>query len=121
MPSPFNKAVIISIDGIGEFDTVWCGIGECCDMRPLYKLSAPHSLGQVYSAVTQYLGFTPFSDEYKVIGLSAYGKPRFIEKFREIISLKGPLYKIDTSYFSYFLGYKKRYSLKFERFFGLHR
>jgi carbamoyltransferase len=121
MLSPFDQAVIVSIDGMGEFDTVWCGVGQGCRMRPLYTLSIPHSLGQVYSAVTQYLGFTPFSDEYKVMGLSAYGKPRFIEKFREIISLDGPLYRIDTSYFSYFLGYKKRYSPKFERIFGLHR
>ena len=118
MLSPFEKASIVSIDGIGEFDTTWCGVGEGCIIRPIYKLSAPYSLGQVYSSVTQYLGFSPLSDEYKVMGLAAYGEPKFIDHFREIIPLDSKLYKVDIRYFCYFWGGKKRYSGKFERVFG---
>jgi len=116
--SPFEKASIISVDGIGEFDTTWCGTGEGSIIRPIYKLSAPYSLGQVYSSVTQYLGFSRLSDEYKVMGLAAYGKPKFIDHFRDIIPLDSKLYKVDIRYFSYFWGGKKRYSGRFERVFG---
>jgi len=118
MLSSFEKATIVSIDGIGEFDTTWCGLGEGCAIRPIYKLSAPYSLGQVYSSVTQYLGFYPLSDEYKVMGLAAYGEPKFIDYFREIVPLDSNLYKVDIRYFNYFWGSKKRYSRRFEKIFG---
>ncbi len=98
--SPFKKAALASIDGFGDFLSTMTGIGEGSKIKVLDRVEFPHSLGIFYTAITQFLGFWKYGDEYKVMGLSAFGKPTDLEKLRKIIRLKqNGLFEIDTSYF----------------------
>ena len=98
--SPFEQASCLTVDGFGDFVSSMRGIGKGSSVSIKDWVSFPHSLGIVYTAFTQFLGFTKYGDEYKVMGLSAYGKPRFIDKMRKIVKLKpNGLFEIDTSYF----------------------
>jgi len=98
--SPFNKAVSISVDGFGDFLSAMRGVGEGNQIDVNDWVEFPHSLGIYYTAFTQFLGFPKYGDEYKVMGLSAYGKPSYLEKMREIVRLKdNGLFELDTSYF----------------------
>jgi carbamoyltransferase len=83
--SPFERAALLSADGLGDFaSTMWgSGIGNRMDIAD--AIAFPHSLGLYYTAVTQYLGFLKFGDEYKVMGLAAYGEPERLEAFRDIV------------------------------------
>src|SRR5207249_3533569 len=83
--SPFERAALLSLDGFGDFiSTMWArGVGN--SIKVLGQVEYPHSLGIVYTATTQFLGFPHYGDEGKVMGLAPYGKPRFIEEFRDII------------------------------------
>ncbi|HKO42661.1 MAG TPA: carbamoyltransferase C-terminal domain-containing protein [Pyrinomonadaceae bacterium] len=83
--SPFQKAALLSIDGFGDFISTMWGVGEGNSIRVLDQVEYPHSTGIVYTATTQFLGFPHYGDEGKVMGLAPYGKPRYIEQFREII------------------------------------
>jgi carbamoyltransferase len=83
--SPFQKAALLSIDGFGDFISTMWGVGEGNSIRILGQVEYPHSTGIVYTATTQFLGFPHYGDEGKVMGLAPYGKPRFIDQFREII------------------------------------
>jgi carbamoyltransferase len=83
--SPFQKAALLSIDGFGDFISTMWGVGEGNSIRILGEVEYPHSTGIVYTATTQFLGFPHYGDEGKVMGLAPYGKPRFIDQFREII------------------------------------
>ena len=83
--SPFNKAALLSIDGFGDFVSTMWGVGEGNSIEVLGQVEYPHSAGIVYTATTQFLGFSHYGDEGKVMGLAPYGKPRFIDQFREII------------------------------------
>ena len=98
--SPFDEAAVVSVDGFGDFVSAMTGIGKSGQIKILADVEFPHSLGIFYSALTQYLGFWNYGDEYKVMGLSAYGKPAFLDKMREIVKLKNNgLFELDTSYF----------------------
>jgi len=81
-PSPFNKALILTLDGVGEWATTTVGVGNKNKIEILKEIHFPHSLGLLYSAFTYYLGFKVNSGEYKVMGLAPYGKP----KYKDIIS-----------------------------------
>ncbi len=83
--SPFEEAALLSADGLGDFASSMWGVGRGNRMRIDGSIAFPHSLGLYYSAVTQYLGFLKFGDEYKVMGLGAYGEPRYTEAFRDIV------------------------------------
>jgi carbamoyltransferase len=83
--SPFERAALLSADGLGDFASTMWGVGEGNRMRIEGAVAFPHSLGLFYSAVTQYLGFLKFGDEYKVMGLAAYGRPEQLEAFRDIV------------------------------------
>jgi carbamoyltransferase len=83
--SPFQKAALLSIDGFGDFVSTMWGVGEGNSIRILGQVEYPHSTGIVYTATTQFLGFPHYGDEGKVMGLAPYGKPWFIDQFREII------------------------------------
>jgi carbamoyltransferase len=83
--SPFENAALLSADGLGDFASSMWGLGSGNRMRIDGAIAFPHSLGLYYSAVTQYLGFLKFGDEYKVMGLAAYGQPAHLESFREIL------------------------------------
>src|ERR1700682_772427 len=83
--SPFEQAALLSADGLGDFASTMWGTGQGNRMHIDGAITFPHSLGLYYSAVTQYLGFLKFGDEYKVMGLGAYGQPRYTEAFRDIV------------------------------------
>ena len=83
--SPFEQAALLSADGLGDFASSMWGLGTGNHMRIHGAIAFPHSLGLYYSAVTQYLGFLKFGDEYKVMGLAAYGQPAYLEAFRDIL------------------------------------
>ena len=83
--SPFEHAALLSADGLGDFASSMWGTGQGNRMEIAGAIAFPHSLGLYYSAVTQYLGFLKFGDEYKVMGLAAYGQPEQMEAFRDIV------------------------------------
>src|SRR5579875_895701 len=89
--SPFDRAAVLSADGLGDFASSMSALGEGPRMRVLGQVAFPHSLGMYYTALTQYLGFWKFGDEYKVMGLAAYGQPEFLDEFRRIVRADAPL------------------------------
>ena len=104
--SPFDKATVVSLDGFGDFTSLMVARGLNNKIDCLYAVNYPHSLGIFYTAVTQFLGFKKFGDEYKVMGLSAYGKPKYIKEMEEVLILKPEgRFALDLNYFSF---YKKR-------------
>jgi carbamoyltransferase len=87
--SPFERAAILVVDGASESHTTMLGVGEGTRITVLKRINLPHSLGQFYAAMTSYLGFRPDHDEYIVMGLAAYGEPRFARLLRErVLSLR---------------------------------
>jgi carbamoyltransferase len=98
--SPFNEAAIVSIDGFGDFASAAWGTGAGSDITIDARVYFPHSLGIFYQALTQYLGFLHYGDEYKVMGLAPYGRPTLLPAMREIVQLKpNGGYKLNLSYF----------------------
>ena len=119
-PSPFADAVVLTLDGVGEWTTTSVWHGEGAALRPLRELQFPHSLGLLYSAFTYYTGFKVNSGEYKVMGLAPYGQPRFAGKiFEELIDLKPDgSFRINQEYFDYCTGLRMTHP-RFARLFGL--
>ena len=99
--SPFEEAALLSADGLGDFASSMWGAGSGPRMNVQGTIAFPHSLGLFYSAITQYLGFLKFGDEYKVMGLGAYGEPEFLEKFREIVRSNGTGFRLALRYFTH--------------------
>jgi carbamoyltransferase len=98
--SPFESAAVLSADGLGDFASFMCAVGEGPTMRVLGEVAFPHSLGMYYTALTQYLGFWKFGDEYKVMGLAAYGQPEFLDELRHIVRAHGDLsFRLGLKYF----------------------
>lgn len=99
--SPFEQAAVISIDGFGDFSSVMWGVGKCNHIEVRGSVSFPHSLGIFYTAFTQFLGFPKYGDEYKMMGLSAYGEPRFAEQVRRVVRTKGDQCRLNLDYFTH--------------------
>jgi carbamoyltransferase len=99
--SPFERAALLSADGLGDFASTMWGSGEGSRMKIDGAIAFPHSLGLFYSAVTQYLGFLKFGDEYKVMGLAAYGEAEQLEAFRDIVRANGDGFRLDLDYFTH--------------------
>ena len=103
--SPFDRAALLSADGLGDFASTMWGTGSGGRMKIEGAIAFPHSLGLFYSAVTQYLGFLKFGDEYKVMGLAAYGQPEQLELFRDIVRFEngsgGNGFRLGLDYFSH--------------------
>lgn len=98
--SPFNEAVILSIDGSGDFTTTMMGIGRGTQIEVLQSVDFPHSLGIFYTAFTQMLGFRNYGDEYKVMGLAPYGTPTLVKELGEILKLlPDGTFRLDLSWF----------------------
>jgi carbamoyltransferase len=98
--SPFECAALLSIDGFGDFISTMWGVGDGNSIEVLGQVEYPHSTGIVYTATTQFLGFPYYGDEGKVMGLAPYGRPRFIEEFRDIIRTEeGGQFKLNLDYF----------------------
>jgi carbamoyltransferase len=106
-PSPFKNSAILTLDGVGEWDTSTIGIGFDNKIELLEKIHYPHSLGLLYSAFTYYLGFKVNEDEYKVMGLAPYGQPVYSEFiFKELIDLKDDgSFRLNQKYFNYTTGF----------------
>ncbi|HTZ98777.1 MAG TPA: carbamoyltransferase C-terminal domain-containing protein [Candidatus Aquilonibacter sp.] len=100
--SPFDRAAVLSADGLGDFASSMSAAGEGPKMRVLGEVAFPHSLGMYYTALTQYAGFWKFGDEYKVMGLAAYGQPEFLGEFRRIVRPHGALsFRLGLEYFTH--------------------
>ena len=105
-PSPYEEAVVLTMDGVGEWATTSAAIGSGKDLEVFQEIHFPHSLGLLYSAFTYYTGFKVNSGEYKVMGLAPYGEPKYKELILDnLIDLKGDgSFLLDLSYFDYCTG-----------------
>ncbi|MEB3333653.1 MAG: carbamoyltransferase [Cyanobacteriota bacterium] len=118
-PSPFEKAAVLCMDGVGEWATTSAWIGEGNTLKPLWDINFPHSLGLLYSAFTYYCGFKVNSGEYKLMGLAPYGQPRYAETIRQhLIDIKPDgTFRLDLSYFKFHRGFRMT-SSRFHHLFG---
>ena len=118
-PSPFDEAVILTADGVGEWATTTVAIGKNNNLEIKKELHFPHSLGLLYSAFTYYTGFKVNSGEYKLMGLAPYGTPKYVEKILEnLIDLKDDgTFMLDQKYFNYCTGLTMT-NKKFDKLFG---
>lgn len=118
-PSPFEDAVVLTMDGVGEWATTSVAIGEGNQLKTIKEIHFPHSLGLLYSAFTYYIGFRVNSGEYKVMGLAPYGEPKYIDKiFDHLVDLKEDgSFRLDQSYFNYCTGLTMT-NKKFDDLFG---
>src|SRR5262249_38021171 len=103
--SPFERAVVLSVDGFGDFASAAWGVGEGTMIRVDGRVYFPHSLGIFYSALTQFLGFPHYGDEYKVMGLAPYGEPNYLEQFREVVRIRPEgSFRLNLKYFRHHTG-----------------
>ena len=118
-PSPFNEAIVLTSDGVGEWATTTVAIGSGKDLEIKKEIHFPHSLGLLYSAFTYYTGFKVNSGEYKLMGLAPYGEPRYYQKIKDnLIDIKKDgSFKLDQVYFDYATGLRMTNS-KFNSLFG---
>src|SRR5439155_10540931 len=109
LPSPFERAAILTLDGAGEKATTMMGVGRGLEMEKLQEVELPNSLGKLYEVVTWYLGFMNNSDEYKVMALASYGQPRFADAFRSLVRWSGDgRYEIDQDGLDELCGPRRR-------------
>ncbi len=118
-PSPFEEAVVLTLDGVGEWATTTVAVGKGKDLEILKEIHFPHSLGLLYSAFTYYTGFKVNSGEYKVMGLAPYGKPIYKDLIADkLIKIKDDgSFKLDMKYFNYATGLTMT-NQKFSELFG---
>jgi len=118
-PSPFKEAAILTMDGVGEWETASFGVGKDNNIDLQYDLRFPHSLGLLYSTFTYYTGFKVNSGEYKLMGLAPYGEPKYEDLIlKELIDLKEDgSFKMNMKYFGYCNGLKMT-NRRFEKLFG---
>jgi carbamoyltransferase len=99
--SPFDEAAVLSVDGMGDFTSTLTAMARGTQWTELDRVWYPHSIGLLYSAVTMYLGFPYYGDEYKVMGLAPYGEPEFADFFRRMIRPKGETFELNLDYFAH--------------------
>jgi carbamoyltransferase len=98
--SGFNEAACISIDGFGDFASTAIGFGQGDDLTIDNRIYFPHSLGIFYSALTQFIGFPHYGDEYKVMGLAPYGEPKYVEQLRDVLVIQADgMFQLNLKYF----------------------
>ena len=117
-PSPFKSSTILTVDGVGEWQTTGLWFGENNNIKPLKQLNFPNSLGILYSTFTSFLGFKINEDEYKLMGLAAYGKPKYDVSINRLIDTEDDgSFKLNLKYF----GFRESFSMyndRFEKLFG---
>ena len=118
-PSPFKSAAVLCMDGVGEWATTSTWLGDGNDLKPLWEIHFPHSIGLLYSAFTYYTGFRVNSGEYKVMGLAPYGQPKYVQAiYDNLIDLKADgTFRLNMKYFNYCTGLTMT-SGKFDDLFG---
>ena len=117
-PSPFDEAVILTADGVGEWATTTIAVGKNNFLEIKKEIHFPHSLGLLYSAFTYYIGFKVNSGEYKLMGLAPYGNPIYEGKIKQLIDIKKDgTFRLNQEYFNYATGLTMTNS-KFDKLFG---
>jgi carbamoyltransferase len=118
-PSPYDRAAVLTIDGVGEWATASWGVGRDQRLELAAELRFPHSLGLLYSAFTYYTGFKVNSGEYKIMGLAPYGEPRYVDVILEhLVDLRDDgSFRLNMDYFNYCQGLTMT-SKRFDRLFG---
>ncbi len=118
-PSPFDEAAVLCLDGVGEWATSSAWVGQGSDLRCLWEIRFPHSLGLLYSAFTYFTGFKVNSGEYKLMGLAPYGRPIYADRIREkLVDVKEDgTFRLDMNYFDFATGLHMT-GRRFERLFG---
>ena len=117
-PSPFEEAVVLTADGVGEWPTTTVAVGKGNKLEIKREIHFPHSLGLLYSAFTYYTGFKVNSGEYKLMGLAPYGRPNFVKEIYKLIDVKEDgTFRLDQSYFNYATGLTMT-NKKFDKLFG---
>ena len=118
-PSPFERAAILTMDGVGEWTTTSLSLGQRHQLNVLKEIHFPHSLGLLYSAFTYYTGFKVNSGEYKIMGLAPYGEPKYADLIRQhLIDVKEDgSFRLNVDYFDYCTGLKMT-SDRFDQLFG---
>jgi carbamoyltransferase len=103
--SPFEEAAVCAIDGFGDFVSTSFAVGRGTKLDVIERVYFPHSLGLLYLAITQFLGFTKYGDEFKVMGLAPYGKPRYANELRKLLRLtRDGLFQLELPYFRHWSG-----------------
>ncbi|MBN9537507.1 MAG: hypothetical protein IKE60_02150 [Reyranella sp.] len=111
--SPHDKAVAVSVDGFGDFSSAAWGLGEGGKLAVDGRVYFPHSLGVFYEAMTQFIGFPHYGDEYKVMGLAPYGQPTKVEQMKEIVRLRNDgSFALDLRFFRHASGQGANYQVK---------
>ena len=118
-PSPFEKAAVLTMDGVGEWATTSVAVGDGNRLNIIQEIHFPHSLGLLYSAFTYYLGFKVNSGEYKMMGLAPYGQPKYVQLILDhLIDLKPDgSFRLNMTYFDYCTGLTMT-NQQFSRLFG---
>lgn len=100
--SPYQESALLSIDGFGDFSSTMTAVGKGLNIEVLNTVSYPHSLGLFYTLFTQYLGFSHYGDEYKVMGLAPYGTPKYVDEVKKVIRIKDDgLFELNLEYFNH--------------------
>jgi carbamoyltransferase len=117
--SPFDRAAIITADGVGEWTTTAWGVGEGTEIRILKEIRFPHSVGLLFSAITAYLGFRVNDAEWKVMGLAPYGRPTYVDRFREVVDLRDDgSFRLNLKYFAHHYSTQRIFNRRWEALFG---
>ena len=117
--SEFDEAAIISADGVGEWTTTAWGVGRGTDIEIQKEIRFPHSVGLLFSAITAYLGFRVNDAEWKVMGLAPYGKPTYVDKFREVVDIKDDgSFRLNLKYFAHTYSTERMFNRHWEELFG---
>ena len=118
-PSPFEEAIILTLDGVGEWATTTLAIGKGNKISMIKEIHFPHSIGLLYSAFTYYTGFKVNSGEYKVMGLAPYGQPKYVDKIlKELIDVKKDgSFRLNMKYFNFATGLTMT-NERFSKLFG---
>ncbi len=118
-PSPFQEAVVLCMDGVGEWATTSAWVGRDNKLTPLWEIPFPHSMGLLYSAFTYYTGFKVNSGEYKVMGLAPYGEPTYVKTILDhLVDVKPDgTFRLNMEYFAYCTGLRMT-NEKFDKLFG---
>ena len=120
-PSSFEKSVILTVDGVGEHQTTVLWEANRAKIIPLKEINFPHSLGLLYSTFTAFLGFRVNDDEYKVMGMAAYGKPKYAKLIKQIVDVKSDgSFNLKMKYFAYRESFTM-WNQTFEKLFGMPR
>ncbi len=116
--SPFDECAILTVDGYGEQTSTHLWVGRGRRIEPVLHIEFPHSLGSLYAAVTQYLGFRPNNGEGKVMGLASYGEPRLTAQMRELVELTDDGFRLDLDFFRFYVERTTRWAPRFAERFG---